>query len=348
MTAKRRIFAHKPNVMNSPTDPDHLNADSLISVIVPCYNVKPYLRRCIDSIASQASVSLEVIMVDDGSTDGTGKLCDTIAAADGRIRVIHKANGGLSDARNAGLDASTGPIVTFVDSDDFLPPHAISTLLTLMLATGADVVEGKQARVADGDDGSSIKGATGGISPSLDFTQSEAITNVLYQRTLSCSACGRLLKKRLFERLRFPKGLLYEDLAIIYPLLRQVHKVTHTEACTYCYTQREASITGHFTPRRTDVLDILDRLLQQVRAEAPQYVAAVQSRRLSAHFNMLRIAPVEKPEYKPLADRCWRVIKELRLGCLADRNVRFKNKLGIALSYAGRPALLWCMRHWPV
>lgn len=332
--------------MNSPTDPGHINADSLISVIVPCYNVKPYLRRCIDSIASQASVNLEVIMVDDGSTDGTGKLCDTIAAGDGRIRVIHKANGGLSDARNAGLDAATGPIVAFVDSDDFLPPHAISTMLTLMLATGADVVEGKQARVADGDN--SIKETIAAIAPSHTFTQSEAITDVLYQRTLSCSACGRLLKRRLFERLRFPKGLLYEDLAIIYPLLLQVNKVAHTSACTYCYTQREASITGHFTPRRTDVLDILDRLLQQVRAEAPQYVAAVQSRRLSAHFNMLRIAPIERPEYKPLADRCWRVIKELRLGCLADPNVRLKNKLGIALSYAGQPALQWCMRHWPV
>lgn len=334
--------------MISPTDPDHLHTGSLISVIVPCYNVRPYLRRCIDSIAGQANVNLEVIMVDDGSTDGTSELCDSIAASNRRTRVIHKANGGLSDARNAGLDSANGPIVTFVDSDDFLPPGAIGTMLTLMLATGADVVEGRQARVAEGDDGSSINATTGPAARSVSFTQSEAIADVLYQRTLSCSACGRLLKRRLFERLRFPKGLLYEDLAIIYPLLRQVHKVTHTEACTYCYTQREASITGHFTPRRTDVLNILDRLLQQVRAEAPQYVAAVQSRRLSAHFNMLRIAPVEQPEYKPLADRCWRVIKQLRLGCLADRRVRLKNKAGIALSYAGRPALLWCMRHWPI
>ncbi len=332
--------------MISPTDPDHLHTGSLISVIVPCYNVKPYLRRCIDSIARQDRVNLEVIMVDDGSTDGTGELCDAIAATDSRIRVIHKANGGLSDARNAGLDAAAGPIVTFVDSDDFLPPHAIATMLTLMLATGADVVEGRQARVAEGDDGSSMTADT--AARSLNFTQSEAIADVLYQRTLSCSACGRLLKRRLFGQLRFPKGLLYEDLAIIYPLLRQVHKVTHTDACTYCYTQREASITGHFTPRRTDVLDILDRLLRQVLAEAPQYVAAVQSRRLSAHFNMLRIAPVERPEYKPLADRCWQVIKQLRRGCLANRRVRLKNKVGIVLSYAGRPALLWCMRHWPI
>ena len=330
--------------MTSPTLPDHLSTDSLISVIVPCYNVKPYLQRCIDSIASQECVNIEVIMVDDGSTDGTGEMCDAIAATDQRIRVIHKANGGLSDARNAGLDAATGPIVTFVDSDDFLPARSLMSMLALMLATGADVVEGVQARVADGE---SREMATG-PARSSSFTQSEAIADVMYQRTLSCSACGRLLKRRLFGGLRFPKGLLYEDLAIIYPLLRQVNKVTHTEACTYCYTQREGSITGHFTPQRTQVLDILDRLLQQVQAEAPQYVAAVQSRRLSAHFNMLRVAPIGQPDYKPLADRCWRVIKQLRAGCLADRNVRIKNKLGIALSYAGRPALLWCMRHWPI
>ena len=119
--------------MISPTDPDHLHTGSLISVIVPCYNVRPYLRRCIDSIAGQANVNLEVIMVDDGSTDGTSELCDAIAASNRRTRVIHKANGGLSDARNAGLDSANGPIVTFVDSDDFLPPGAIGTMLTLML-----------------------------------------------------------------------------------------------------------------------------------------------------------------------------------------------------------------------
>ena len=104
----------------------------LISVIVPVYNVEPYLRKCVDSILAQSYSNLEVILVDDGSPDGCGAICDEYAAKDARVRVIHKPNGGVSDARNAGLDIMTGDYVAFVDSDDWIDKQHLSSLSALV------------------------------------------------------------------------------------------------------------------------------------------------------------------------------------------------------------------------
>lgn len=319
------------------------NDSQLISVIVPCYNVERYLERCITSIASQTYTRLEVIMVDDGSTDGTAALCDRLAATDSRMRVVHKPNGGLSDARNAGIDVARGELLCFVDSDDYMPPHAIATLLQVMTLTGADIAEGRQHRFADGEQCHITDCGTGHVTT---FTSAEAIDDVLYQHTLSCSACSHLYKASLFSNLRYPKGMLYEDLAVVYDLMLRATTVAHTSAVTYCYLQRTGSITGHYSPRRTDVIRILDSLLERVSAEAPQHIAAVQSRRLSAHFNMLRIAPVYSTECQPLVARCWKVIRQLRAQCLVDKHVRLKNKLGIAVSYLGLNFLLKCINRY--
>ncbi len=326
-----------PTVMNTAHTPQ-----PLISVIVPCYNVEPYLERCFASIAGQSYASLEVILVDDGSTDGTGALCDQLAETDSRTRVVHKANGGLSDARNAGIDAANGELLTFVDSDDYLPHQALATLLAVMQATEADIVEGRQKTFNEGCD-CHTGNCNGQVST---YTPDEAIDHIFYQRTLSCSACSHLYKSRLFGHLRYPKGLLYEDLAVAYDLVRQASAVAHTSAVTYCYMQRPGSITGHYSHKRTDVLNILDNLLERTMAEAPQHVRAVQSRRLSAHFNLLRIAPVHTAECKPIVERCWRVIRQLRWQCLTDRHVRLKNKIGILLSYTGLRITVRCINRY--
>lgn len=314
----------------------------LISVIVPCYNVEPYLERCFASIAGQSYGHIEVILVDDGSTDGTGALCDRLAVTDSRARVVHKANGGLSDARNAGIDVAHGELLAFVDSDDYMPPHAIATLLGVMQATGADISEGRQRRFDEGST-CTVEQKEGHVTT---YTTHEAIDNMLYQHTLSCSACSHLYKASLFDGLRYPKGMLYEDLAVAYDLLSRASTVSHTSAVTYCYMQRRGSITGHYSHKRTDVLNILDSLLERVEAESPRHISAVQSRRLSAHFNLLRIAPVRTAECKPLVERCWRVIRQLRWQCLTDKRVRPKNKAGILLSYMGLKMTLRCINRY--
>lgn len=306
----------------------------LITIIVPIYNVAVYMDRCVDSILTQTYRNLEVILVDDGSTDGSAAMCDQWAQRDSRIKVIHQSNGGLSQARNTALDAMTGQYVTMVDGDDYIAPHFVETMLGLAGNTGADVVSSGWNLF---DDGTSPK-------PSSDahittFTPAQAIDEVFYQHTLTNSACSKLYAASLWHDLRFPVGMLYEDLAVIYDLLSLATRVVHTSEELYLYRQRqEGSITSSFSRKRTHVLDIMERLEERVEAEAPQHLKAVRSRLLSAYFNIMLLCPSDG-SMNDVTDRCWTGIKRLRTGCLLDPRVRAKNKAGIILSYMGQHAL---------
>lgn len=309
----------------------------LVTVIVPVYNVEPYLPQCLDSIVGQSYERLEILVVDDGSTDGSGALCDDYARRDSRVRVVHKPNGGLSHARNAALDAMTGDVVMMVDGDDWIARDCVQALLTLMTDTACDVAVGRWQRFGDGGAPTDGGGQRDGSVRLYDRDQ--AIDDVFYQHTLTNSACSRLFRARLFDGVRFPVGKLYEDLAVAYPLLKQVARVAYTRRTVYYYRQRNDSITGHFTRQRTQVLDILDDIERQVTAEVPQHLPAVRSRQLSAYFNILLLCH-RLPGYDDVEQRCWQGIKDRRWGCLLDGKVRLKNKLGILASLVGKRVFL--------
>ncbi len=315
-----------------------------VSVIVPVYNVAQYLPQCLDSIVRQTYAQLEILLVDDGSTDGSGQLCDEWAASDSRVHVIHKANGGLSDARNAALDVMTGDLVLMVDGDDYIAEDCVQTLVDVKGRTGCDIAIGQWRVFDDKDDNSAIAQAPNGRDNRITvFSRDEAVKRVFYQDTLNNSACSRLFRADLFREIRFPVGMLYEDMAVIYPLLMQVRNVAFTTHIVYHYRQHESSITGHFTKQRTDVLDILEQLEGRVARENPQFLPAIQSRLLSASFNILLLCPDEE-QYKPVVDRCWRNICRLRRVCIFDKNVRLKNRLGIIASWAGKELFLRSFR----
>lgn len=307
----------------------------LITIIVPIYNVAVYMDRCVDSILTQTYRSLEVILVDDGSADGSAGKCDQWAQRDPRVKVIHQANAGLSMARNTALDIMTGEYVMMVDGDDYIAPHAVATLLSLITSTGAGIAAAGWCLFADGTEPA--------IDPNKDkqttFTSSEAINDVFYQHTLTNSACNKLFKSSIFKTLRFPQGLLYEDLAIIYDLLGEAGTIAHTTTMLYFYRQRtDGSITSTFTRQRANVIDIMEGLEQRIAGKAPQHLKAVRSRLLSAYFNIFLLCP-QDGSMDDIIDRCWTGIKRLRKDCLLDSNVRLKNKLGILLSHLGRQAL---------
>ena len=304
----------------------------MITVIIPVYNVQQYLARCVESVLAQTHHDLEVILVDDGSTDSCGTLCDQYAAQDQRVKVVHKSNGGLSSARNAGLDVMTGERVTFVDADDFIHREFVDKLLHAM-GNDADIAV---ARWQECDEGETPHVADVLWSNVISFTRDEAIDEIYYQRRLTHSACSRLFDARLFDGLRFPEGKLYEDLAISYDLLKKVTKVTYVDGpALYYYMHRPGSIIATMKPERTHVLDHLERIEQQVAAEAPQHLPAVHSRHMSACFNMLRLMPTNDPQWLPTKERCWKYVKNMRFLCIKDRNVRIKNKLACFLSYLG-------------
>ena len=311
--------------------------EPLISVIVPAYNAEAFLDQCIESIVAQSYPHLEILVVDDGSTDGTGQMADRWADRDPRIRVIHQPNGGHSAARNAALDTMKGELVIMVDSDDFLHPEFAATLLDAMRQTDADIAVGGYIPFYDDAPDFPAAMPTGAMRR---FNQQEAILACLYQQGLTHSPWGRLFKASLFDGIRFPLGIIYEDLAIIYPLLRRCGLVVSIDQTLYGYRQHENNSMRVFSPRRTAVLDVCEKLERQMQQDDPQYLKAARSRLLSAYFNILLLSHQDKSgNYRELQDRCWAGIKRLRNQCLLDPKVRTKNKLGILASYLGRNIL---------
>ena len=211
----------------------------LISVIVPIYKVEPYLRSCVDSILTQTYRNLEVILVDDGSPDRCPEVCDSYLGTDPRVKVIHKPNGGLSDARNAGLDIALGDYYCFVDSDDILPEHSLTTLHDLISKHDSDMVIAGFER---------FHGETGEVFFS---TESEGIVTHVYTREEAvkdfyrdgCQSWAVLYKRHIHEHIRFPKGEINEDEAIIFQILENCSRVVVTNQVVYSYRCREESIT---------------------------------------------------------------------------------------------------------
>ena len=311
--------------------------EPLISVIVPVYNVEDYLDQCMESIVGQCYPHLEILMVDDGSTDNSGTLCDQWAERDQRIRVIHQENGGLSAARNTALDAMSGELVIMVDSDDVLHPDAVSILLQAIQAHHADVAIGSFV-VFDGKDVNWPP--TTSERTARHYGNQAALKAIYYQDKLTNSSCWRLFKASLFNDVRYPVGKYYEDLAIVYPLYKKCSLVVGIDDAVYGYRQRNDSILGRFSLKRADVLDICEQLERQVQTEDVELLHAVRSRLLSAYFNILLLSYQDKKQdFKELQDRCWKGIKRLRYSCLIDCNVRPKNKAGIIASYLGRTFL---------
>lgn len=228
----------------------------MISVIVPVYNVEPYLRECIDSILAQTYTDFELILVDDGSPDKCGEICDEYAAKDSRIRVIHQENGGLSAARNAGLDIAQGEYVTFVDSDDFVAPNYLAVLYQMIDKTGADVStcdytsDFSTRYVTDEADYVVLAGTDACAQP------------YLYNGEIKINACGKIYSRYLWQNVRFPLGKIHEDQAVVPIVLYKAKKVAASRVQIYYYRIAEGSIMHKpFSLKRYDDVEAIDKCI---------------------------------------------------------------------------------------
>lgn len=213
---------------------------SLISVIVPVYNIKEYLPRCVESIVNQSYRDLEILLVDDGSTDGTGALCDTLAEKDSRIRVFHKKNGGSSSARNLGLREAKGEFVAFVDSDDYIEAEMYSRLMQGIHEWGADIAQIGRDEVDEA--GNKLPDVC--IPPENDiFIESEAFMKELLLHKGDCSFCTKLIRKKVLEGKGFPEGVLNEDFHLLVQLLPQIKGIVSLSGQTYHVFYRVGSNT---------------------------------------------------------------------------------------------------------
>lgn len=216
--------------------------NEIVSVIVPVYNVERYLWQCIQSILLQSYDNLEIILVDDGSPDNCGKMCDEFAATDIRIKVIHKQNGGLSDARNVGIEMATGKYITFVDSDDYIMPDMINRLLNVAKNENVDIVQCGYRRTKNNF---YTEKSFGQVTNSKYIVYSDnKMTAYLKDCIITTVTWGKIYKTSLFDKIRFPKGRLHEDVFTTYKIIHEAHTVAIIDYVGYIYRINENSITA--------------------------------------------------------------------------------------------------------
>lgn len=284
----------------------------LVSVIIPVYNVAKLLERCVDSVLAQTYANLEVILIDDGSTDMSGAFCDVYAKRDSRIRVIHQQNAGLSAARNAGLKIAKGQYVTFVDSDDAVRPRLIEHLLGLCIdyhvkmsiCSFTEVLRGQNPPASITDAASSDEAT---IVDTLD-----CLTRMLSEQGFSMSAWGKLYSRDLFKGVTFPIGRLYEDVGTTYRLVLKCPNIAISALPAYLYYINPDSITQQaFSLKKLDLITLTDKMCDDLVIWGKDQDAHTLSdiegltkkRRMHARFSILRQMVMINPSKLSKIDR---------------------------------------------
>lgn len=224
----------------------------LVSIIVPIYNVELYLKRCIDSLINQKYRNIEIILVDDGSPDNCPNICDGYAETDNRIKVIHKTNGGLSDARNAGLRTATGDLIAFVDSDDWVSSTYIEAMLNAMNDSGADIVECGFIRTS----GEIPISARGVQFSRKEYSSTEALQLLIKDHELHQIVWNKLYTRSVIADTLFEVGKYNEDEFWTYQIMGRAQKIVKIDDILYYYYQNNASIMGQgYKFKRLDAIE---------------------------------------------------------------------------------------------
>lgn len=247
----------------------------LISIIIPVYKVEKYLEKCIESVLNQTYKKLQIILVDDGSPDNCGDICDRYAKMDERIEVIHKENGGLSDARNAGLKVVRGEYIGFIDSDDYVSKEMFENMYNTLISNNADVSICNFYTVID--DKNIIKNEDNGIEI---YNKLEILKEVLLDKKIQSYAWNKLYKKELFKDIEYPVGKKYEDIGTTFYILEKCNKVAVSGRPEYYYLTRGDSIVNNNTESTvidyikliSDRYDYIDQKYEELRKYNVYYI----------------------------------------------------------------------------
>ena len=234
--------------------------NNLISVIVPVYNVEAYLEKCINSIINQTYKNLEIILIDDGSTDSSPKICDEYMNKDSRIIVIHKDNGGLSSARNKGIEIAKGTLICFIDSDDYLEPNMLEELKNNMEKYDSDISCCNFYDIKD--DMSSVRVKK---DSNIEFVSSEKEKFINIQNEyspLTYYAWNKLYKKEIFNNIRFPEGRLYEYTYILCDIFDKANRISFTLKPLYNYVYRSSSLGNSFNLKHFDKIGSFNKKIE--------------------------------------------------------------------------------------
>jgi len=299
----------------------------LISIIVPVYNVEKYLCRCLDSILQQTYTNLEVILVDDGSLDNCPHICDKYAVRDNRVRVIHKTNGGLSSARNVGLDIANGEWVGFVDSDDWILPDMYEKLYSAAICENADLAICGYIYIDENNIPSD------GISLVKDeiLEKSDAFNKLIEKKSsFYVTAFNKIYAKKIFNNLRFPLDRLHEDEFTIHSIFNECRKIVAISDILYMYVQREDSIMHKkFSIKRFDYIDAIIERYNFFRLQGLNRHGKLTLRR-AYHFITWRLDQLEYDDHKNKIESYynkvfWLLVKTWDLYAIKLFVFRYKN-----------------------
>ncbi len=306
-----------------------INMNPLISVIVPIYKVEKFLGECVESILTQTYTNLEIILVDDGSPDNCGSICDEYAQKDSRIKVIHKQNGGLSDARNAGLIVFKGEYLVFVDSDDFMPKDSIEYMYNLAIKNDADLVIGGSEKF-DENTGKIIWSTYNGAENVQVFDKAEAMKDFFIN---GCASWARLYKRKVHNNVFFPVGEINEDEAIVLTILENCEKIVKSNYVVYNYRYRENSITSvDFNKNKLAWYEHCENNLKYIELNYPALTDVAKSRCFVSVLYFLEVlSQCDKKLYNDLILEFKIILKSNYANILKNKFISLRIKLELSI-----------------
>ncbi|MBQ8822016.1 MAG: glycosyltransferase [Lachnospiraceae bacterium] len=309
----------------------------LVSVIVPIYNLENYLEKCIESLLKQTYTNLEIFLVDDGSKDSSGEICDRYGALDVRIRTIHQKNAGAAAARNAALDICRGEYITFVDGDDYIDADYVQTLVSCMEKNKSQIAICGWQDVYE----TTVVEERPLVGREELYSTEQALENLMYQRKFDTAMWSKLYRRELFDGIRFPIGNVYEDIAIIYKVFCRAERVSYVDYKGYFYLLREQGTTLQaFKPKKMDLIDVVDEMAAFLLPRYPRIRSAVLCKYMRANFHIYLQIPGEKDVYAVEKRRIEKNIKTYRKEVLCDKNAQRGTKVAILCSYISLPLLV--------
>jgi len=315
-----------------------------ISIIVPVYNVENFIQSCIESILDQTINDFELILVNDGSTDQSGNICDEYSKRDKRIIVIHKENGGQSSARNRGIDVAKGDYLGFIDSDDWIHRDMYKILFTKAMETNAEITACNLMQYNKDSEGHLY---SNNITDQL-FDRTSAMNELYLNERLTFSPCNKLYKKELFKGIRFKEGYILEDMDFAYRIIHQANGIYYTGQAFYNYRYNDKStMRKAFSKKRLDEFEVRKNMylfyLNNYPNQANEVYAEWFLTGLILYINIEKYYSDEKNQYKHLIDIDRKIAKSL----ISKKGYNRKKKLLLAIAVVSPNILVMIYRlYW--
>lgn len=301
----------------------------LISIIVPVYNVEKYLKYCVNSLTNQTYENIEILLINDGSTDSSGNIAEELAKQDKRIRVHHKENGGLSDARNYGVLHAKSDWIMFIDSDDFYEPFAVEYFVGIQEKYQADLILSALKGVSNHKTLNSRNISADDVNKAYFLSRERALEEMFYSGVTGASACGKLFRKELLMKHPYPYGKVYEDLAVTYKHIYESNNIYVAPMKVYGYFKRDGSIVNSkFNEKYLYAFEIIDNAYNFTKenySSSSDIIRAIDVRNVLISMqvaNSMLMADMHS-DVKSIRKRIWKYRKSF----INNDRVAWKNKM---------------------